>query len=45
MLKHLIGHRAPFSAWITANHPLVDGQPLLKENDWKAVEKLLLFLE
>ena len=31
--------------WITANHPLVDGQPVLKENDWKAVEKLLLFLE
>jgi hypothetical protein len=31
--------------WITANHPLVDGHPLLTENDWKAAVKLLLFLE
>jgi hypothetical protein len=45
MLKHLIGHKAPFLVWVTANHPLVDGHPLLTENDWKAAKKLLLFLE
>ena len=27
------------------NHPLVEGHPLLTENDRKAAEKLLLFLE
>jgi hypothetical protein len=45
MLKHLIGHKAPFSVWITTNHPFVDGHPLLIDNDWKAAKKLLLFLE
>ena len=45
MLKHLMPHRDPFSVFITANHPMVNGQPLLTDLHWTCAEIVLLFLE
>ncbi|XP_072148491.1 zinc finger BED domain-containing protein RICESLEEPER 2-like [Setaria viridis] len=45
MLKHLMPHKNTFSVFITTQHPLVEGQPLLTETHWYVVEKILLYLE
>ncbi|KAG2557340.1 hypothetical protein PVAP13_8NG250001 [Panicum virgatum] len=34
MLKHLLPHKATFFVFITTQHPLVDGQPLLTDQHW-----------
>ena len=45
MLKHLLPHKNSFSVFITTNHSLIDGQPLLTEQHWYVAEKLFEFLE
>ena len=45
MLKHLLPHKATFSVFITTQHPLVDGQPLLTDQHWYVAEKFFEFLE
>jgi hypothetical protein len=45
MLKHLLPHKNSFSVFITANHPLIDGQPLLIEQHWYVAEKIFEFPE
>ena len=45
MLKHLLPHKATFSVFITTQHPLVDGQPLLTDQHWYVAEIFFEFLE
>ena len=45
MLKHLLPHKATFSVFITTQHPLIDGQPLLTEQHWYVAEKIFEFLQ
>jgi hypothetical protein len=46
MLKHLVPHRSTFVVYIQTRYPLVvDGTPLLTNNHWYVVEKLLSFLQ
>ena len=45
MLKHLLPHKATFSVFITTQHPLVDGQPLLTDQHWYVAENFFEFLE
>jgi hypothetical protein len=45
MLKHLLPHKNSFSIFITTNHPLIDGQPLLTEQHWYVAEKIFEFFE
>ena len=45
VLKHLLPHKATFSVFITTQHPLIDGQPLLTEQHWYVAEKIFEFLQ
>jgi hypothetical protein len=43
--KTSLTHKNSFSIFITTNHPLIDGQPLLTEQHWYVAEKIFEFLE
>jgi hypothetical protein len=49
MLKHFLPHKNSFSVFVTTNHPLIDGQPLLTalltEQHWYMAEKIFEFVE
>jgi hypothetical protein len=45
MLKYLFPHKNSFFIFVTTNHPLIDGQPLLIKQHWYVVEKIFEFLE
>jgi hypothetical protein len=46
MFKHLFPHSAPFTSFIHANYPRVEGDQLILTDDhWVIGEKVLKFLE
>nr|XP_034579281.1 zinc finger BED domain-containing protein RICESLEEPER 2-like [Setaria viridis]XP_034579282.1 zinc finger BED domain-containing protein RICESLEEPER 2-like [Setaria viridis] len=46
MLKHLFPHKVPFTTFIVAQYPRVEGdQLLLSDYNWAMAEKVLRFLE
>jgi hypothetical protein len=45
MLKHVVPYHSTFSTFIQTHHPFCNGLPLLTDNHWYVVEKVLEFLE
>ena len=46
MLKHLFPHKVPFTTFMHAHYPRIEGGPLLLTDEhWAMAEKMLKFLE